>query len=887
MDYNRIKKLARDHGYASFTALQEDTFSNSEAFSDCNLFIIGQTSTGKTLIPVLLYAQALHEAEEAGEPKPKMLFAVPYRALAAQKVQELRAFFQDQELQIVQSTGEFRQDDGAIIKAQVDIAVIITEKAFKYQARDERFFSQYDYLVLDEVGLVDNADRGVRLDFVFAWAHNSKRQYGLPRTIALATPFYDWSAYVNSYDFVTIRRDDRPVKLKETEIVYTKYSILDAGKCDFLRPTRMESAHRKERVVQKYGEEAALGCDFVKKLCPIQEPARTNKKINCPFLPRPCPAELEYVPEGCAPGRQYILLKICREHLQRDHQILIFINDREQVKTLCKFLYQQLRDLLPTPPEPKLCRQEILAKSGLEEEDVFGIMESGEGESLELEFYESFKAGVGFHSAALPNELRTYVEDRFLGSRVMRIVCSTETLAFGVNSAVDVVILADLKKQDGSEPRFLTMNEFRNYAGRAGRLKVGLNPEETQGYVYTLISQGNKEKWDEIRRSETTPDQLHSRLHHDDGQQLAFFILNMLPDNSSSGMTVQELSQLLTALPQDGSATVEQLQCKVENALEFLCSKELATISQTRFMGRRGSDSQKRYCLTAGRGSRLRGFSIGKDDYTLIVQALEEYTKGIFSEPDDVTFLYQLLQTKHAAQGLNNVYSKSETRLSISELRDAIRSRASAEHELAWLDYCNDEKVLSILAAILAWGNGESAKSLYRKYGIHYALLDKVAEQIGYLIEIAVEVLPFHMEKILEEKAELYSRMKLDTETFLDQVSKKSEKLHDLFASVYFGVNTRITREYIEFLLSKQESGAMNLAQKLSLEALNPKSARMLRKLAMFYLFFEKPAEVDRADTGAWLNYSSQRRQYQLDVKYRMDPYAEEFFRSRFRTFSD
>lgn len=887
MDYKSIKKLADDHGYAAFTALQEDTFSNSGTFSDQNLFIIGQTSTGKTLIPVLLYAQALREAEEAGEPKPKMLFAVPYRALAAQKMQELRKFFWGHDLQIVQSTGEFRQDDGAIIKAQVDIAVIITEKAFKYQARDERFFFQYDYLVLDEVGLVDSADRGVRLDFVFAWANNSKRQYGCPRTIALATPFYDWSAYVNSYDFLTIRRDDRPVKLKETDIVYTKYSILDAGECDFIRPIRMESAQRVERVKQKHRERAALRCDFTNMFCPIQEPARMDKNINCPFRSGSCPADLEYVPEGCAPGKKYILLKICREHLQKGHQILIFINDREQVKNLCKFLYQHLQDLLPTPPEPRKCRKEILAQSKLEEEDVFGILELGDGDSLELEFYEAFTAGVGFHSAALPNELRTYVEDRFLSSQEMQIVCSTETLAFGVNSAVDVVILADLRKQEGSDSRFLTMNEFRNYAGRAGRMKRGLNPEEAMGYVYTLIPQGSKEKWDEIHRSEATPEQLHSRLHRDDGQQLAFFMLNMLPNNDSIGMTVQELAQLLTTLPQDGTTTADQLQHKVESSLQFLCEQDLATTSRARSRGRRASDEQKRYCLTAGKGSRLRGFSIEKDDYIQILQALREYSDRIFADPDNVTFLYRLLQTKHVTQGLNNVYSKSETRLSIPELRDTIRSRASAEHELAWLDYCNDEKVLSILAAILAWGNGESAKSLYRQYGIHYALLDKIADQIGYLIEIAVEVLPFHMEKIWEEKAELYSRMKLDVETFMDQVSKKSEKLHDLFISVYFGVNTRITREYLEFLLSKQEPEAENLARNLSLEALNTKSARELRRLAMFYLFFEKPTEVDQSDTVAWHNYSSQRRQYQLDVKNKMGPYAEEFFLSQFPAFSD
>ena len=887
MDYKSIKKLAVDYGYSSFTALQEDTFSNSEAFSDRNLFIIGQTSTGKTLIPVLLYAQALREAEEAGEPKPKMLFAVPYRALAAQKMQELREFFKGQGLQIVQSTGEFRQDDGAIMKAQVDIAVIITEKAFKYQARDERFFSQYDYLVLDEVGLVDSTDRGVRLDFVFAWAHNSKRQYGRPRTIALATPFYDWSAYVNSYDFLAVRRDDRPVKLKETDIVYKKNSILDAGECDFVRPNRMESARRVEQVKQTHRENAYLRCDFANKNCSVWEPARTNKEVDCPFLLYSCPAGLEYVPEGCAPGRQYILLKLCREHIKRGHQILIFINDREQVKILCKFLYRQLRDLLPTPPEAKECRKEILGESGLEEEDVFGILETGDSDSLELECYEAFAAGVGFHSAALPNELRTYVEDRFLNSQEMRIVCSTETLAFGVNSAVDVVILADLKKHDGEESRFLTMNEFRNYAGRAGRMKRGLNPEEALGYVYTLVPQSIKDNWNEIRQSEAEPDLLHSRLHRDDGQQLAFFLLNMLPNNDGMGTTVQELAQLLATLPQDGTATTDQLQHKVEGALEFLCKQDLATVSCVRVRGRRTSGNQKRYCLTAGRGSRLRGFSIDKDDYIHILQALGEYSSGIFAEPDNVTFLYRLLQTKHAAQGLNNVYSKSETRLSISELRENIRNRASTEHELTWLDYCNDEKVLSILAAILAWGNGESAKSLYRQYGIHYALLDKIADQIGYLIEIAIEVLPFHMEKIWEEKAELYSRMKLDVETFMDQVSKKSEKLHDLFSSVYFGVNTRITREYLEFLLSKQEPEAQNLARNLSLEALNPKSARELRKLAMFYLFFAKPTEVDQTDTVAWHNYSSQRRQYQLDVKNKMGPYAEEFFLSRFPAFSD
>ena len=234
----------------------------------------------------------------------------------------------------------------------------------------------------------------------------------------------------------------------------------------------------------------------------------------------------------------------------------------------------------------------------------------------------------------------------------------------------------------------------------------------------------------------------------------------------------------------------------VEKALKFLCTQELATVSQARFIGRRASDDQKRYCLTARRGSCLRGFSIGKDDYIQILRALQEYTGGIFTEADDVTFLYLLLQTKHASQGLNNIYSKSETRLKFSELRKDIRSRASKEHTLVWLDQCSNEKVLAILAAILAWGNGESAKSLYRQYGIHYALLNKLADQIGYLIEIAVEILPFHMQKIWEEKHELYSCIELDAETFTDQVSKKTRNC-TTFLSPYILASTPESPENI------------------------------------------------------------------------------------------
>ena len=92
---DRIQTIAEELGYPELNELQKLVFESPETYPDetgntRNLMIIGPTSSGKTLIPKLLYYDAVLEALEKGMPTPKMLFVVPYRALAAQKVSELR-----------------------------------------------------------------------------------------------------------------------------------------------------------------------------------------------------------------------------------------------------------------------------------------------------------------------------------------------------------------------------------------------------------------------------------------------------------------------------------------------------------------------------------------------------------------------------------------------------------------------------------------------------------------------------------------------------------------------------------------------------------------------------------------------------------------------------
>ena len=188
-DYAELTEIAAQAGFKSLTALQSKCF-GSRAFFDLKkwLFVIGATSSGKTLVALGSYFYEHARAAEQGRDY-KMLFAVPYRALASQKIDELNDLNQKLglHLRILQSTSESNLDDSAIIHGDTDIAVIINEKIFMFAANDSEFLGRYDLIVLDEVALNQDIIRGIKTDLILLQA---MRHDGL-RVIALGTPFYN------------------------------------------------------------------------------------------------------------------------------------------------------------------------------------------------------------------------------------------------------------------------------------------------------------------------------------------------------------------------------------------------------------------------------------------------------------------------------------------------------------------------------------------------------------------------------------------------------------------------------------------------------------------------------------------------------------------------
>ena len=78
------------------------------------------------------------------------------------------------------------------------------------------------------------------------------------------------------------------------------------------------------------------------------------------------------------------------------------------------------------------------------------------------------KAGIGIHHAGLLPKYRLLVE-RLAQKGLLKLICGTDTLGVGVNVPIRTVLFTQLCKFDGHETQILSVRDFHQIAGRAGR----------------------------------------------------------------------------------------------------------------------------------------------------------------------------------------------------------------------------------------------------------------------------------------------------------------------------------------------------------------------------------------------------------------------------------
>lgn len=92
----------------------------------------------------------------------------------------------------------------------------------------------------------------------------------------------------------------------------------------------------------------------------------------------------------------------------------------------------------------------------------------------------SMENGVAFHHADLPTEVTNWIEDLYYAGEI-ECLCATTTIAYGFDSPVQTVLVADIKRG----PTHVGVWEYVQWIGRAARPGYGYE----KGYAFTLTDE--------------------------------------------------------------------------------------------------------------------------------------------------------------------------------------------------------------------------------------------------------------------------------------------------------------------------------------------------------------------------------------------------------------
>lgn len=128
--------------------------------------------------------------------------------------------------------------------------------------------------------------------------------------------------------------------------------------------------------------------------------------------------------------------------------------------------------------------QSLLSLDFASKEEKKKISENLAGESFRSpngkDMQKLLRHGIGLHHAGLLPRYRLLVE-KLAQRGLLKIICGTDTLGVGVNVPIRTVLFTKLCKYDGDKVKILSVRDFQQIAGRAGRRGF-----DERGYVVAL-----------------------------------------------------------------------------------------------------------------------------------------------------------------------------------------------------------------------------------------------------------------------------------------------------------------------------------------------------------------------------------------------------------------
>ena len=150
-------------------------------------------------------------------------------------------------------------------------------------------------------------------------------------------------------------------------------------------------------------------------------------------------------------------VRLVEDVVRRRKQGLIFASSRRAAERLAEDAAEAV--------EPYLTEDERVRLGDLSEK-ILSVVDYPTEQCRRLA--RVVRRGVAFHHAGETSEQKRLVEDYFR-SGLIKVVCATPTLVYGVNLPAMRVVIRDLKRFSGFYSEYIPVLEYRQMCGRAGR----------------------------------------------------------------------------------------------------------------------------------------------------------------------------------------------------------------------------------------------------------------------------------------------------------------------------------------------------------------------------------------------------------------------------------
>ena len=415
-----------------------------------SVLVAAPTGAGKTIVAEFAVHLAL------SEPRAKVFYTTPMKALSNQKFNELTAEHG------AQSVGLLTGDSN--INSSARVVVMTTEVLRNMLYADSPLLRDLAYVVMDEVHFLADRFRGAVWEEVIIHLPRAVKMVSLSATVSNAEEFGDWLQAVRG-DTDVIVSEERPVPLEQHVLVRSKLlDLFDSSAVVNLGPAATNRVNPElTRMASSGGRAGGGGGDTYRGA----HGGRHHRKGQGGSGSEGSRGSgLAAVGSTRGGGR-----------FERDDRM-----DRPELARLL-----ESKNLLPAiffvfsrigcdSAVRQVVRSDIRLTERAEREEIRAIVEercrSIPDQDLGVlgywEWLEGLERGIAAHHAGMLPAFKEVVEELFQ-RKLLKVVFATETLALGVNMPARTVVLEKLEKFNGEARVPITPGEYTQLTGRAGR----------------------------------------------------------------------------------------------------------------------------------------------------------------------------------------------------------------------------------------------------------------------------------------------------------------------------------------------------------------------------------------------------------------------------------